>query len=282
VYSSLPSSGSVASESYEGLAAEAQSSKKGNKPRALDLGYEIDRQRALRRQKQRSSEEEAPKKKKKSQPSQPPSFLLLMEEDSETKAAQTHLYPVYIVTPSWDKDDESAQKRQGNRLLNPTYEEAHAAEPFECPQMSWEAVVTLFANQSEIGSDKLYDPYVRPIALVAGGRLTVRRRRYKSGSQPDRGYIRVVADERFGYDARAAYVEARMRKWRNAMHARTQRPDALGYVDARPDDAALQPQTAEAALDHFHRQYSEVSDRQITREIHAEIVGSSSTSRRAR
>jgi hypothetical protein len=94
-------------------------------------------------------------------------------------------------------------------------------------------------------------------------------------SHPDKGFIRVVADERFGYDARAAYVEARMREWRNAMHARTQRPDALGYVDARPDDATLQPQTEDAALDHFHRQYSEVSDRQITREIHAEIVGSS-------
>jgi hypothetical protein len=51
-------------------------------------------------------------------------------------------------------------------------------------------------------------------------------------------------------------------------------------VDARRGDAAFQPQTEDAAFNHFHRQYSEVRDRQITREIHAEIVGSSS--RRAR
>ena len=107
--------------------------------------------------------------------------------------------------------------------------------------MTWEAVVTAFAKPSERGSDKLYDPLVRPIALVAGGRLTVRWRRYKGGSNPEKGYIRVVADERFGYDARAAYVEARMREWRKVMHARTQQPDALGYVDARRGDAAFQP-----------------------------------------
>jgi hypothetical protein len=126
------------------------------------------------------------------------------------------------VTPSWDKDDERAQRQKDNRLLNPTYEEAHAAKPFDVPRMTSEAVVTAFAMPSEIGSDKLYDPLVRPIALVAGGRLTVRRRRYKSGSHPEKGYIRVVADERFGYVARAAYVEARMREWRKVMHARTQ------------------------------------------------------------
>jgi hypothetical protein len=186
------------------LAAEqAKSSNKKTKRRALDLGDEIDRQRVMRPQKQRSAEGGSS------------STARAVDEQEafffEKKAAQTQLYPVYIVTPSWDKDDEREQKQKGNRLLNPTYEEAHAAEPYECPRMTWEAVVTLFANQSEIGKDKLYDLHVRPIALVAGGRLTVRRRRYKGGSHPDKGFIRVVADERFGYDARAAYVEARMR-----------------------------------------------------------------------
>jgi hypothetical protein len=122
---------------------------------------------------------------------------------------------------------------------------------------------------------------VRPVALVAGGRLTVRRRRYKGGSHPDKGFIRVVADERFGYDARAAFVEARMRDWRTVMRARTLQPDALSYVDARRGDAAFQLQTEDTAFDHFHRRYSEVRDQKLARENHAEIVGSSS-SRRAR
>jgi hypothetical protein len=84
----------------------------------------------------------------------------------------------------------------------------------------------------------------------------------------------VVADERFGYDARAAYVEARMREWRNTMHARTKRPEALGYVDARRGDAVFQPQTEDAAFEHFHDEYSEVRDRKLARENLAEIVGS--------
>jgi hypothetical protein len=92
----------------------------------------------------------------------------------------------------------------------------------------------------------------------------------------------VVADERFGYDVRAAYVEARMREWQKVMHARTLQPGALGYVDARRGEAAFQPQTEDAAFNHFHRQYSEVRDRKLVRENHAEIVGSSSSSRRAR
>jgi hypothetical protein len=60
------------------------------------------------------------------------------------------------------------------------------------------------SNPSDIGRGKLYDPHARPVALVAGGRLTMRLRRYEGASQPDKGFIRVVADERFGYDARAA------------------------------------------------------------------------------
>jgi hypothetical protein len=206
------------------------------------------------------------------------SFTYLREKE----AAQTQHYPVYIVTPSWDKDDERAQKANGNRLLNPTYDEAHAAEPNDCPQMTWEAVVFRFAKPSEIGKDKLYDPFVRPIALVAGGRLTVRRRRYKGGSQPERGFIRVVADERFGYDARAAYVEGRMRDWRHAMHARNRRPEALGYVDARPGDDAFQPQTEGAAFARFHEEYSKIRDRKLTKENLAEIAGGGGAARRSR
>jgi hypothetical protein len=121
---------------------------------------------------------------------------------------------------------------------------------------------------------------VRPVALVAGGRLTVRRGRYKGGSHPDKGFIRVVTDERFGYDAGAAYVEARMREWRTVMRARTLQPDALGYVDARRCDAAFQPQTEDAAFDHFHDQYSEVRDQKLAWENHAEVVDSSSSSLR--
>jgi hypothetical protein len=88
--------------------------------------------------------------------------------------------------------------------------------------MSWEAVIKYFANPSEIGRDKLrvFDSDVRPVALVAGGRLTVRLRRYKGGMHPEKGFIRVVAYERLGYDPRAAYVEARTREWRRVMHAR--------------------------------------------------------------
>jgi hypothetical protein len=209
-------------------AALAADKKTKGKRRALDLGDDVERQYAQLQQKQRRSSGHD-NDNDEGEGSNVVAVMVKKEEDAfETKAAKTQLYPVYIVTPSWDKDDERAQKRQGNRLLNPTYEEAHAAEPYEVlPCITWEAVVTLFANQSEIGSDKLYDPYVCPIALVTGGRLTVRRRLYEGGSHPDKGFIRVVADERFGYDARAAYVEARMREWRNAMHARTQRPDAL-------------------------------------------------------
>jgi hypothetical protein len=219
------------------LAAEqAKSSKTKGKRRALDLGDEgVERQRALllqQRQKQRRSSGHHDNDEGEGSSSSAAVAVRVEKEKegAETKAAKTHLYTVYIVTPSWDKDDERAQRQQGNRLLNPTFEEAHAAEPYEViPRMTWEAVVTLFANPSEIGRNKLYDPLVRPIALVAGGRLTVHRRRYKGGSHPDKGFIRVVADERFGYDARAAYVEARMREWRTVMRTRTLQPDALGY-----------------------------------------------------
>jgi hypothetical protein len=221
------------------------------------------------KQQTRAAEEEEVDEAEKEEAS---SFFYLREKE----AANTQHYPVYIVTPSWDKDDERAQKAKGNRLLNPTYDEAHAAEPNDCPQMTWEAVVFRFAKPSEIGKDKLYDPFVRPVALVAGGRLTVRRRRYKGGSQPERGFIRVVADERFGYDARAAYVERRMREWRHAMHARDRRPEALGYVDARPGDDAFQPQTEGAASARFHEEYSKIRDRKLTQENLAEIAGSSS------
>jgi hypothetical protein len=268
------------------LAAEqAKSSKTKGKRRALDLGDEgVERQRALllqQRQKQRRSSGHHDNDEGEGSSSSAAVAVRVEKEKerAETKAAKTHLYNVYIVKPSWDKDDERAQKQQGNRLLNPTFEEAHAAEPYKViPRMTWEAVVTLFANPSEIGRNKLYDPLVRPIALVAGGRLTVHRRRYKGGSHPDKGFIRVVADERFGYDARAAYVEARMREWQTVMRTRTLQPDALGYVDARRGDAALQPQTVDAAFDHFHDHYSEVRYRKLARENLAEIVGS----RRAR
>ena len=102
----------------------------------------------------------------------------------------------------------------------------------------------------------------------------MRRRRYKGGSHPDKGFIRVVADERFGYDARAAYVERRMREWRHAMHARHKRPEALGYVDARPGDDAFQPQTEGAAFARFHEEYSKIRDRKLTQENLAEIAAS--------
>jgi hypothetical protein len=82
---------------------------------------------------------------------------------------------------SWDaSSDERAQKQKGKTLLNPTYDEAHDVEPYDGPMMSWQAVVTHFANPSEIGRDnnKLYDPDMRHVALVAGGRLTeIRDRR---------------------------------------------------------------------------------------------------------
>jgi hypothetical protein len=171
------------------LAAEQQAKSSTNKKRrALDVGDIIDRQLAMRPQKQKqqtraAEEEEVDNEAEKEEAS---SFFYLREKE----AANTQHYPVYIVTPSWDKDDERAQKAKGNRLLNPTYDEAHAAEPNDCPQMTWEAVVFRFAKPSEIGKDKLYDPFVRPIALVAGGRLTVHLRRYK-GSHAEKGLIRV-------------------------------------------------------------------------------------------
>ncbi len=85
----------------------------------------------------------------------------------------------------------------------------------------------------------------------------------------------MVADERLGYDARAAYVEARIREWRLVMHARTQQAGALGFVDARRGDAAFLPQTEDAALDHFHAKYTEVRELKLARENHAAIVASS-------
>jgi hypothetical protein len=176
------------------------------------------------------------------------------------------------VTPSWDASDERTQKQKGNTLLKSTYDEAHEAEPYGGPMMSWKAVVTQYANPSEIGRDKLYYPDVRPVALVAVGRLTVRLRRYKA-SHAERGFIRVVADERLGYDPRTAYVESHMRKWLRAMHARKRQAGALGFVDARCGEASLPP-TEDAARAHFHDKYTEVRERQIVRENHAAIVAS--------
>jgi hypothetical protein len=167
----------------------------------------------------------------------------------EAVEAYRKRYPVYFLTPSWDVDAEKAQRKKGNALLNPTYEEAHDAE-------RWDTVVTKYANGSKIGRKRAYDPDVHPSALVAGGRLAVRLRQYK-GSHAEKGIIRVVADELLGFNPRDAYVEDRMREWRRAVHKRKREGQAgdLGVVDARRDETYLPP-NMDAARNNYHDQYT--------------------------
>ena len=144
--------------------------------------------------------------------------------------------------------------------------------------MTWQAVVTKYANPSEIGLDKgLYKPDVRPVALVAGSRLTVRLRQYK-GSRAEKGLIRVVTDERLDYDPREAYAEAHMRDWRRAVHVRKREGQAgdLGVVDARCVESYLSP-NKDAARAYYQDKYTEARELERAKENHKAIVASSSS-----
>jgi hypothetical protein len=102
----------------------------------------FERQRALLRQQQKKRSEGGVSSSSNKDdndndpPPQPQQVALKTQKtkkDRETDAAHSRLYPVYLVTPSWDTSYERAQKLKGNSanaLLNPTDDEAHDAEQY--------------------------------------------------------------------------------------------------------------------------------------------------------
>ncbi len=137
-------------------------------------------------------------------------------------------------------------QREGNPLLVPTYDEVVRAD-LSPMHMSWAHVLRTFAKESEIRPGKL-NPDVRPVALLAGGRLTVRLRRHK-GSHAPKGIVHVFRDARLeGYSARDAHVESHLRDWRVATHLRQRGGQAadLGFVGARRDASLPRPRPRRA------------------------------------
>jgi hypothetical protein len=62
-------------------------------------------------------------------------------------------------------------------------------------------------------------------------------------SHQEKGFISVVAEERLGYYARAAYVEASMHDWRRVMHAHTEQAGASSTPDAAMPPSCRRPRT---------------------------------------
>jgi hypothetical protein len=208
-------------------------------------------------------------------------FFEQEEDDEDYRENIDHPFPnSHVLT---DSDAQKASrwkldyiwhllKMQQKRypLLMPTYDEAMSAEQ-RGGQMTWRDVVETYANESEIGPGKL-DPDVRPVALLAGGRLTVRLRRYKAAHHAPNGIVRVFGGAGIkDYDARDAYVEGRMRHWRDATRLRQRAGQAgdLGFVEARRD--AFLPSNEDAARAHYGAEYDAAEERKRAAAVAAQI-----------
>jgi hypothetical protein len=170
---------------------------------------------------------------------------------TEAEAARTVLYPIYFVPPGWDKERRQSAaephlrggaRRGGARRTDDLARGcAHVCE-----------------RERGRPRQQASRPRGAPVALLAGGRLTVRLRQYK-GSHTPKGMVRVFADPLLGYSAlrcwatarsaaglqrdpllgysaRQAYVEDHLRHWRDLTRLRQRAGEGdLGFVGARRD-----------------------------------------------